>query len=56
MAEFNPTIVPLGSLADAAATAQRLAEAEQQSSALSAISPVDIGTTIGYIPPAPDWP
>ncbi|HEX6041412.1 hypothetical protein [Longimicrobium sp.] len=54
MAEFSPTIVPLGSLADAAATASQLAQQEQS---ISAYSPIDISnTTTGYVPPAPDWP
>jgi hypothetical protein len=54
MAEFSPTVVPLGSLADAAAAASQIAQQEQ---ALSAYSSIDIdSTTTGYIPPAPDWP
>lgn len=46
MAEFTPEIVPLGSLADAAAASAALAEEEAQ--ATSAIGP---GTTIGYYAP-----
>lgn len=53
MAEFTPQIVPLGSLADAAAASAELAQAEQQA---FAISPLDPHTTTGIIAPAPDWP
>jgi hypothetical protein len=54
MAEFSPTIVPLGSLAEAAAAASQLAQEEQQ---LAAAYDIDIGTTMGYFPsPSPDWP
>jgi hypothetical protein len=49
MAEFSPTIVPLGSLADAAAAASQLAQEEQQVSAYS----VDIGITMGFFPMDP---
>jgi hypothetical protein len=45
----DPIIIPLGSLADAAAASSQLAQDEQ----LSAAAPIDIGTTIGYIPPPP---
>jgi hypothetical protein len=44
MAEFTPTTIPLGSLADAAATSSDVAQQEQQ---LFAISPDDPGTTTG---------
>lgn len=44
MAEFTPSIVPLGSLADAAAAGAELAQQEQQA---FAISPNDPGTTTG---------
>ena len=53
MAEFKPTVVPLGSLADAAAAASQIAQQEQ---ALSAYDDISIGTTTGYVPPSPDWP
>lgn len=47
----DPILIPLGSLADAAAAGSQLAQDEQQ---LSATSTIDIGTTTGYIPPPPD--
>jgi hypothetical protein len=54
MAEFSPTIIPLGSLADAAAASAELSQQEAQA---YAISPLDPGTTIGIIAePTPDWP
>ena len=46
MAEFTPEIIPLGSLAEAAATGAELAEEEMAVSAI--IGP---GTTIGYMAP-----
>ncbi len=50
----DPVIIPLGSLADAAAAGARVAQDEQR---LSASGPViDDGTTMGYIPTEPDWP
>ena len=52
MAQFSPTIVPLGSLADAAAAASQIAQQEQQVSAYSGID-IDIGTTTGFLPPEP---
>lgn len=42
----SPTIVPLGSLADAAAASAEIARQEQQ---LYAIAPTDPGTTTGII-------
>jgi hypothetical protein len=53
MAEFTPQIVPLGSLADAAAAGAELAQQEQQA---FAYSPQDPGTTTGIVAPQPDWP
>jgi hypothetical protein len=54
MADYTPTTVPLGSLAEAAAAGSELALQEQQA---YAISPIDPGTTTGIIaPPPPDWP
>ncbi|HEX6041410.1 hypothetical protein [Longimicrobium sp.] len=44
MAEFSPTIVPLGSLAEAAAASAGVAQQEQQ---LYAIGGDDFGTTTG---------
>lgn len=53
MAEFSPTIIPLGSLAQAAAASAEIARQEQ----LSAYAiDIDVGTTMGYIPQQPDWP
>ena len=47
MAEFTPQIIPLGSLADAAAAGAQVAEEEQMSSS-AVLGP---GTTIGYMEP-----
>lgn len=44
MAEFTPSIVPLGSLAEAAAASSEIARQEQQ---LYAMGPDDSGTTMG---------
>jgi hypothetical protein len=44
MSDSTPRIVPLGSLADAAAAGAQIAQQEQQ---LYASSPDDIGTTTG---------
>jgi hypothetical protein len=52
MAEFTPSSIPLGSLADAAAAGADLAQQEQQ---LYGIAPTNPGTTTGIIAPAPDW-
>lgn len=52
MADFTPSSIPLGSLADAAAAGADLAQQEQQ---LYAIRPTDPGTTTGIIAPQPDW-
>lgn len=52
MAEFTPSIIPLGSLAEAAAAGAELSEQEQQA---YAISPTDPGTTTG-IWAEPTWP
>jgi hypothetical protein len=50
MAEFTPTIIPLGSLAEAAAASAEVSYQEQlQPNAI-------IGPTTGIIAPAPDWP
>lgn len=53
----DPIIIPLGSLADAAAAGSQLAQDEQQQLSADG-SAVDVGTTMGYIPPSPetDWP
>ena len=51
MAEFSPQIIPLGSLADAAAAGSDLAQQEAQA---YAISPLDPGTTTGIIAYPPD--
>jgi hypothetical protein len=54
MAEFTPTIIPLGSLADAAAASAAVSQQEAQAYALS---PIDPGTTIGIIAyPDPEFP
>lgn len=54
MADFSPQIIPLGSLAQAAAAG---AEVAQQEQALFALSPIDVGTTTGIIAyPTPDFP
>lgn len=52
MAQFTPQIIPLGSLAGAAAAGAEIAQQEQ---ALYAVSPQDPGTTTGIIAPEPDW-
>lgn len=53
MADYSPSIVPLGSLAEAAAAGAEVAQQEQQ---LYAVSPTDPGTTTGIIAyPDPDW-
>lgn len=51
MAEFTPQIIPLGSLAEAAAAGSEVAYQEAQAYAL----PSDPGTTTGIIAPEPDW-
>jgi hypothetical protein len=55
MADFTPSIIPLGSLADAAAASSEVAQEEQL---LYSTTATDIGTTTGIIaePPTTDWP
>ena len=56
MAEFTPSIIPLNSLAEAAAASSQTAQQEQKA---FAISPTDPFTTTGIIAyPEPDfgWP
>lgn len=53
MAAFTPQIIPLGSLAEAAAAG---ADTAQQEQALYALSPSDPGTLTGARPVEPDWP
>ena len=53
MAEFTPQIVPLGSLAEAAAAGADVAQQEQL---MYAQSPSDPGTLTGARPTYPDWP
>jgi hypothetical protein len=56
MAEFTPSIIPLGSLEEAAAASAETAQQEQKA---FAISPTDPFTTTGIIAyPEPDlgWP
>ena len=55
MADFTPSTIPLGSLAEAAAAGSETAQQEQQ---LYAVAPGDIGTTTGiiYIPPEFEQP
>jgi hypothetical protein len=51
MAEYTPSVIPLGSLADAAAAGAEISYQEQQSTA-----PIGPGTTTGIIArPEPDW-
>ena len=45
MAEFTPEIIPLGSLAEAAATSAELSAEEQSADSF------DPGTTMGYMAP-----
>jgi hypothetical protein len=52
MAEFTPQIVPLGSLADAAAAGADVAQQEQE---LYASEPTSPGTTTGIIARPPDF-
>lgn len=47
MAEFTPQVIPLGSLADAAAASAELSQEEQQ----GVNSILDPGTTMGYMQP-----
>jgi hypothetical protein len=53
MADFTPSTIPLGSLADAAAAGAEVAYQEQQA---DAINPNDPGTTTGIVATPPDWP
>jgi hypothetical protein len=51
MADFTPSTIPLGSLAEAAAAGAEAAQQEQQ---IYAAGPIDIGTTTGIIAYPPD--